>query len=88
MKLEVRRRPRGTCSDCWFWVLVVPGQAEERTIWQTPETYMKMSPFLMADRISKPLLLVHGEDDNNSGTFPMQSERFYSALKVGGPAAS
>lgn len=36
-----------------------------------------------ADKVKRPLLLVHGEDDNNTGTFPMQSERFYSALKVG-----
>ena len=42
-------------------------QAEERTLWQTPETYMRMSPFMHADRIKKPLLLVHGEEDNNAG---------------------
>ncbi|KAK9828809.1 hypothetical protein WJX72_002171 [[Myrmecia] bisecta] len=56
-------------------------QAEERTIWQAADTYSAMSPFLQAHRIHKPLLLIHGEDDNNTGTFPMQSERFYSALK-------
>ena len=56
-------------------------QAEERTIWEAPETYMKMSPFMMANQIKQPLLLIHGEEDNNSGTFPMQSERLYSALK-------
>ncbi|BDA47831.1 probable glutamyl endopeptidase, chloroplastic [Coccomyxa sp. Obi] len=56
-------------------------QAEERTIWQAPEVYATMSPFLQADKIKRPLLLVHGEDDNNTGTFPMQSERFYAALK-------
>ena len=80
-------------------------QAEERTLWQTPETYMRMSPFMHADRIKKPLLLVHGEEDNNAGActlilpwhgnpcavlrltrssagcFPLQSERFFAALK-------
>ncbi|MBS14353.1 MAG: S9 family peptidase [Gemmatimonadetes bacterium] len=56
-------------------------QAEERTIWQAPDVYAAMSPFMHADRIKTPLLLMHGEADNNSGTFPMQSERFYSALK-------
>ncbi len=56
-------------------------QSEERTYWETPETYFKMSPFNHADKIKEPLLLIHGEADNNSGTFPMQSERFYAALK-------
>ncbi|KAG2450262.1 hypothetical protein HYH02_004773 [Chlamydomonas schloesseri] len=56
-------------------------QNEERTLWQAPDVYNRMSPFMAADKISKPLLLVHGEDDNNPGTFPLQSERFYQALK-------
>ncbi|CAG9466348.1 unnamed protein product [Pedinophyceae sp. YPF-701] len=56
-------------------------QAEERTLWQAPETYTKMSPFMHADKIKKPLLLIHGEDDPNPGTYSMQSERFFSALK-------
>ncbi len=56
-------------------------QAEERTFWEAPETYIKMSPFTHADKIKTPLLLIHGEADNNSGTYPMQSERLYSALK-------
>lgn len=56
-------------------------QSEERTIWQAPEVYSSMSPFMHADKIKAPLLLMHGEADNNSGTFPMQSERFYNALK-------
>jgi dipeptidyl aminopeptidase/acylaminoacyl peptidase len=59
-------------------------QAEERTIWDAPKTYMEMSPFMFAHLIKHPLLLIHGEADNNSGTFPMQSERFYSALKGNG----
>ncbi|MFA6945215.1 MAG: prolyl oligopeptidase family serine peptidase, partial [Pedobacter sp.] len=56
-------------------------QAEERTYWQAPEVYTRMSPFSYADKIKTPLLLIHGLADNNTGTFPMQSERFYSALK-------
>ncbi|WP_210465247.1 prolyl oligopeptidase family serine peptidase [Rufibacter roseolus] len=56
-------------------------QAEERTFWQAPEVYAKMSPFNYADKIKTPLLMIHGEADNNSGTFPIQSERFYNALK-------
>ena len=42
-------------------------QAEERTLWQAPETYALMSPFNQADKIKKPLLLIHGEADNNTG---------------------
>jgi len=56
-------------------------QSEERTFWETPETYFKMSPFMHADKIQEPILLIHGVADNNSGTYPMQSERFYAALK-------
>ena len=48
-------------------------QAEERTLWQAPETYAVMSPFQNADLIKKPLLLIHGADDNNTGTFPLQA---------------
>ncbi|MEM9918127.1 MAG: prolyl oligopeptidase family serine peptidase [Bacteroidota bacterium] len=56
-------------------------QSEERTFWEASETYFKMSPFMHADKIKEPLLLIHGEADNNSGTYPMQSERFYAAMK-------
>lgn len=56
-------------------------QAEERTLWEAGDTYIKMSPFMNAHKISQPLLLIHGQADNNSGTYPMQSERFYHALK-------
>ncbi|MFD2784892.1 S9 family peptidase [Hymenobacter rubripertinctus] len=59
-------------------------QGEERTYWQAPEVYSAMSPFNFAPAITTPLLLIHGEADNNSGTFPMQSERFYEALKGNG----
>eukprot|EP00802_Teleaulax_amphioxeia_P004870 Tamp_04874.p1 GENE.Tamp_04874~~Tamp_04874.p1 ORF type:complete len:973 (-),score=164.66 Tamp_04874:223-2871(-) len=56
-------------------------QSEERTLWEAPEVYMKMSPFAQADKIDTPLLLLHGAQDNNPGTLPLQSERLYSALK-------
>jgi dipeptidyl aminopeptidase/acylaminoacyl peptidase len=56
-------------------------QAEERTYWEAPEIYYQMSPFMHADEMKTPLLLIHGEADNNSGTYPMQSERYFNALK-------
>jgi dipeptidyl aminopeptidase/acylaminoacyl peptidase len=56
-------------------------QSEERTLWEAPEIYFGMSPFMHAEKINEPILLVHGEADNNSGTFPLQSERMYGALK-------
>jgi dipeptidyl aminopeptidase/acylaminoacyl peptidase len=56
-------------------------QNEERTYWQAPEVYYKMSPFSYADKIKTPILLIHGEADNNTGTFPIQSERLFSAIK-------
>lgn len=62
-------------------------QNEDRTYWQAPELYNKMSPFSYADQIKAPLLLIHGELDNNTGTFPIQSERMYSAIKGHGGTA-
>ncbi len=56
-------------------------QAEERSFWEAPEVYFAMSPFMHADKVKEPILLIHGQADNNSGTFPIQSERYYSALK-------
>ncbi|WP_372018977.1 prolyl oligopeptidase family serine peptidase [Pseudoxanthomonas sp. 10H] len=62
-------------------------QSEERNFWQAPETYQAMSPFNHADGIKDALLLIHGEQDNNSGTFPIQSERMFAAVKgLGGNA--
>ena len=55
-------------------------QSEERTFWEAPDLYARMSPFWHADRINEPLLLIHGVADNNSGTFPIQSERMYDAV--------
>jgi dipeptidyl aminopeptidase/acylaminoacyl peptidase len=56
-------------------------QYEQRTYWEAPEVYFNMSPFSFADKVKTPILLIHGEADNNSGTFPIQSERYYNALK-------
>ncbi len=56
-------------------------QSERRTFWQVPEVYAMMSPFFHAPQVDEPILLIHGEMDNNSGTFPIQSQRFYMALK-------
>jgi Dipeptidyl aminopeptidases/acylaminoacyl-peptidases len=62
-------------------------QSEERNFWQAQETYLAMSPFNYADRIKDALLLIHGEEDNNPGTFPVQSERMFAAVKgLGGNA--
>jgi dipeptidyl aminopeptidase/acylaminoacyl peptidase len=62
-------------------------QSERRTLWEAPETYIKMSPFMHADKIKEPILLIHGMADNNSGTFPIQSERLFAALKGFGGTA-
>jgi dipeptidyl aminopeptidase/acylaminoacyl peptidase len=56
-------------------------QAETRTYWEVPDIYLKMSPFNYAHKINEPILMIHGEADDNSGTFPIQSERLYMALK-------
>ena len=59
-------------------------QSERRTLWEAPEMYMKVSPFMYADKIKHPILLIHGMADDNSGTFPIQSERLYQAIKGNG----
>jgi dipeptidyl aminopeptidase/acylaminoacyl peptidase len=59
-------------------------QAERRTLWEAPEIYLKMSPLMVANKINEPILLIHGEADNNSGTFPIQSERMYHAVRGNG----
>jgi dipeptidyl aminopeptidase/acylaminoacyl peptidase len=56
-------------------------QSERRTIWEAPELYLKVSPFMVATKINEPMLMIHGEADDNTGTFPIQSERMYQALK-------
>ena len=59
-------------------------QNEERSYWEAESVYNRMSPFNYADKIKEPLLLIHGLADDNSGTFPLQSERLYAALKGNG----
>lgn len=56
-------------------------QSERRTIWEAPELYAKVSPFMFASKINEPMLMIHGEADDNMGTFPIQSERMYQAMK-------
>lgn len=56
-------------------------QNEERTFWQAPQLYLEMSPFAFADKIKAPILLTHGEQDDNTGTYPINSERLYAAIK-------
>ena len=59
-------------------------QSERRTIWEAPELYLKVSPFMFAQKINEPMLMIHGEADDNTGTFPIQSERMYQAMKGNG----
>ncbi len=59
-------------------------QSEQRTFWEATDTYVKMSPFFFANKIKDPILLIHGEADDNSGTFPIQSDRMYQAIRGNG----
>jgi dipeptidyl aminopeptidase/acylaminoacyl peptidase len=59
-------------------------QTERRSFWEAQDIYLKMSPFLLADKIKVPVLLIHGEADDNTGTFPIQSERMYEAIRGNG----
>ena len=62
-------------------------QTERRSYWEAVDLYTKMSPFTYANKINEPILLIHGEADNNSGTFPIQSERLFQAIKGNGGTA-
>lgn len=62
-------------------------QSERRTLWEAPESYVKLSPFFRAHEIDEPILLIHGEKDSNPGTFPLQSERLYQGIKGNGGTA-
>jgi dipeptidyl aminopeptidase/acylaminoacyl peptidase len=62
-------------------------QSEQRTLWEAEETYLKMSPFMYADQIKEPILFIHGEADDNTGTFPIQSDRMYQAIRGHGGIA-
>lgn len=62
-------------------------QSEQRNYWDVPDVYNKMSPFMTADKMKKPILLIHGDADNNPGTFTLQTERYFQAIKgLGGNA--
>ena len=56
-------------------------QSERRTLWQARDTYIKLSPVMHADKLNEPLLLIHGEIDQNPGTVPLQSEKLYEAVR-------
>ncbi|NCT93767.1 MAG: prolyl oligopeptidase family serine peptidase [Chitinophagaceae bacterium] len=56
-------------------------QNEDRTYWQAPQLYYEMSPFSYADKIKTPILLIHGDSDDNTGTYPINSERLFAAIK-------
>ncbi|HVJ84650.1 MAG TPA: prolyl oligopeptidase family serine peptidase [Caulifigura sp.] len=76
------------CSGAYNRTLTPFGfQNEPRTYWEATETYAKMSPFNFAHKLKEPILLIHGQADNNSGTFPIQSERFYEAVAGTGGTA-
>ncbi len=62
-------------------------QSERRSFWEAQDTYMNMSPFTHAHKINEPLLLIHGEADNNPGTYTIQSERLFQAIKGNGGTA-
>jgi dipeptidyl aminopeptidase/acylaminoacyl peptidase len=62
-------------------------QTERRSYWEVPEIYDRVSPFRYADQITAPILLLHGADDANSGTFPVQSERLFQAIGGNGGTA-
>jgi dipeptidyl aminopeptidase/acylaminoacyl peptidase len=62
-------------------------QSERRSYWEATDLYTKISPFSYAHKIHEPILLIHGEADNNSGTFPIQSERLFQAIKGNGGTA-
>lgn len=62
-------------------------QSERRSFWEAQDLYMKVSPFVYANKINEPILLIHGEADNNAGTHPIQTERMYQAIKGNGGTA-
>ena len=62
-------------------------QSERRTLWEAPDSYARISPFFHADKINEPMLMIHGRKDSNSGTYPIQSERMYHAIKGNGGKA-
>ncbi len=72
----------GIAGDGAYNRSLTPGgfQSEGRTVWEAPHIYQEIAPFFSADQIDAPMLMYHGAADNNSGTWPMQSERMIQAL--------
>ena len=62
-------------------------QSERRSFWEAPKSYFTLSPFMRAHKINEPMLMIHGQADNNSGTYPMQSERMFAAIRGNGGTA-
>ena len=62
-------------------------QNERRSVWEAPDVYLKVSPFFFADKIKTPLLIMHGEDDANPGTTPLQATKLYEAIRGNGGTA-
>ena len=81
-EIERRHRAGVARSGAYNRTLTPFGfQAERRTLWEAPEIYFAISPFLHADKVDEPLLMIHGAEDSNSGTYPVQSERMFEAVK-------
>ncbi|UCE60888.1 MAG: S9 family peptidase, partial [Phycisphaerales bacterium] len=62
-------------------------QSERRTLWEVPEVYTRLSPVMHADKLNEPLLLIHGEEDQNPGTVPLQSKKLFECLRGTGGTA-
>ena len=59
-------------------------QSERRSVWEAPDVYQKVSPFFYADKMKTPLLIVHGADDANPGTTPLQANKLFEAIRGNG----
>ena len=63
-------------------------QSERRDFWEAQKTYLDMSPFFKADKLTGALLMYHSIEDQNVGTAPISSERMMHALQGLGKVAS
>lgn len=59
-------------------------QNEQRSVWEAQDVYLKASPFFFADKMKTPILIVHGADDANPGTTPLQASKLYEAIRGNG----
>ncbi|MGP8174850.1 MAG: prolyl oligopeptidase family serine peptidase [Terracidiphilus sp.] len=62
-------------------------QNEQRSVWEAQDVYLKVSPFFFADKLKTPLLIVHGAEDANPGTTPLQASKLYEAIRGNGGTA-